>query len=107
MNMPVTQQSQPPSTVQSPPAQTAQLIDELRRAIRVRHYSIRTEHAYTEWTERFMRHYSGRQPQDMGEVEINRYLSFLATDCNVAASTQNQALSALLFFYIPCGEPGW
>ena len=68
------QQIAPPlaASGQAQPAQAPTLIEELRRAIRVRHYSIRTEHTYTEWTERFMRHYPGRPPQDMGEVEINR-----------------------------------
>ena len=75
------------------------LLDQLRRAIRVRHYSIRTEHAYVDWTKRYVHYHALKHPKDMGAAEIEQFLSHLASDCNVAASTQNQALSALVFLY--------
>ena len=75
------------------------LIAQLRREIQVRHYSIRTEHTYVEWVCRFVRFHNLRHPQEMGAAEINAFLSHLATDADVAASTQNQALCALVFLY--------
>jgi integron integrase len=67
--------------------------------VRQRHYSPRTERAYVHWIRRFILYHGKRHPDDMGEAEITRYLSSLASDGGVAASTQNQALSALLFLY--------
>ena len=75
------------------------MLDELRREIRVRHYSIRTEHAYADWVKRYVLFHDKRHPKDMGAVEINQFLSYLATDLNVAASTQNQACCAMVFLY--------
>lgn len=75
------------------------LLEQLRDAVRVRHYSIRTEKAYVQWVKRFLSFYKMLNPQDLGEQEINRFLSFLATRENVSAATQNQALSALVFFF--------
>ena len=75
------------------------LLDRVRRAIRARHYSPRTERAYVGWIERFIRFHRMRHPAEMGEREITRFLSWLATERRVSASTQNQALSALLFLY--------
>ena len=75
------------------------LLDQLREQIRVRHYSIRTEHTYTDWVVRYVRFHSMRHPNDMGAAEINAFLSHLACDRNVAARTQNQALCALVFLY--------
>ncbi len=75
------------------------LLDRLRSALRARHYSLRTEEAYVHWTRRFVLFHGKRHPDDMSEPEINTFLSSLATDRRVAASTQNQALSALLFLY--------
>jgi len=75
------------------------LLDRLSRALRVRHYSIRTEEAYVQWVRRFILFHHKRHPKDMGEAEITAFLSHLAVDRNVAASTQNQALSAILFLY--------
>ena len=69
------------------------LLDQLRSEIRVRHYSIRTEHAYVDWLRRYILFHGKRHPREMGAVEINKFLSYLATDLNVAASTQGQALS--------------
>ncbi|HEX9191605.1 MAG TPA: phage integrase N-terminal SAM-like domain-containing protein, partial [Candidatus Deferrimicrobiaceae bacterium] len=70
--------------------------DELRR----RHYSNRTEEAYIGWIRRFVQFHRYRHPLDMGEAEVKSFLSNLATHRKVAASTQNQALAALLFLYV-------
>jgi integron integrase len=75
------------------------LLDEVRNVIRLKHYSIRTEQAYCDWIKRFILFSGKRHPSDMGEMEVTAFLSHLATDLNVAASTQNQALSAILFLY--------
>ena len=75
------------------------LLDQLRREIRVRHYSIRTERSYSDWVRRFILFHNKRHPNEMGADEINRFLSHLASDRNVAAGTQNQALCAIVFFY--------
>jgi site-specific recombinase XerD len=71
----------------------------VRQAIRARHYSYKTEKAYIHWIRRFTRFYNEHHPAEMGEVEIGRFLSSLASDSHVSASTQNQALNALLFLY--------
>src|SRR6266436_6932333 len=83
------------------PAETAQprLLDRVRTALRSRHYSRRTEEAYVAWIRRYILFHGKRHPMEMGAPEITRFLSFLAVDGKVAASTQNQALSALLFLY--------
>ena len=75
------------------------LLDQLRARIRAKHYSIRTEDAYVDWTRRFILHFDKRHPRDMGSVEVEQFLSDLAVRGNVSASTQNQAKSALLFLY--------
>ena len=75
------------------------LLDRVREALSVRHYSYRTEEAYAGWVRRFIVFHSMRHPAEMGDVEINAFLSHLAVDCHVAAATQNQALAALLFLY--------
>jgi integron integrase len=77
----------------------SQLLTEMRTALRARHYSPRTERAYCLWVRRFIRFHGLRHPAQMGEPEINSFLSHLATEANVSASTQTQALSALLFLY--------
>lgn len=74
-------------------------MDEVRSAIRVRHYSIRTEQAYVHWIAAFIRFNAMRHPRDLGAREVSAYLSYLATERDVAAFTQQQALSALLFLY--------
>jgi len=81
------------------PAPPPKLLDRLRHACRVRHYSIRTEDAYHDWCRRFILFHHTRHPADMGAAEINQFLTHLAVDGNVSASTQNQAFSALLFLY--------
>jgi len=84
----------------SPPAvRPPRLLDRVRQAIRVRHYSRRTEKAYVAWTRRYILFHGKRHPSEMGAAEITQYLSSLAVQGHVAGSTQNQALSALLFLY--------
>ena len=75
------------------------LIDRVREAIRSRHYSRRTEKTYWFWIRFFIRYHGMRHPSEMGGAEVQAFLSWLATERNVAAATQNQALSALLFLY--------
>jgi len=75
------------------------LLDQLREALRSRHYSRRTEESYCHWVRRYIFHHRLRHPAEMGELEINAFLSHLAARENVSASTQNQALCALLFLY--------
>jgi integron integrase len=75
------------------------LVDRLREAIRSRHYSRRTEQAYWYWIRYFIFFHGKRHPAEMGAAEVSGFLSWLATERNVAAATQNQALSALLFLY--------
>jgi len=75
------------------------LLDRVRDAIRRKHYSIRTEEAYVSWIKRYIFFHNKRHPKDMGAAEIEAFLTHLAVNQHVAASTQNQALSALLFLY--------
>ncbi len=75
------------------------LLDRVRECCRVRHYSIRTERAYVGWIRRFIRANGKRHPREMGGEEVSAFLTHLAAHGHVAASTQNQALSALLFLY--------
>ena len=75
------------------------LLDQLRDAIRVRNYSIRTEQAYSMWTKRFIRFHQLKHPAEMGDLEVVAFLTHLAVNRNVAANTQNQALNALVFLY--------
>jgi integron integrase len=75
------------------------LLDQVRDKIRLKHYSIRTEQAYTDWVKRFVLFHKKRHPSDMGAVEVEQFLTHLAVEGNVSASTQNQAKSALLFLY--------
>ncbi len=75
------------------------LLDRIRAALRTRHYSPRTEEAYVAWIRRYIFFHGKRHPAAMGAPEITRFLSSLAVDGHVAASTQNQALSTLLFMY--------
>lgn len=75
------------------------LLDQVRARIRVMHYSIRTEQAYVDWTRRFILFHHKRHPRDMGKAELEAFLSYLAVERRVSASTQSQAKSALLFLY--------
>lgn len=75
------------------------LMDQVRAACARRHYSRRTTKSYSNWILRFIRFHGRRHPSEMGEAEVTAFLNFLATEREVAASTQNQALAALLFLY--------
>jgi integron integrase len=80
-------------------ASSPKLLDRVRWHLRAKHYSIRTEEAYVDWIRRFVLFHGKRHPKEMGEAEISEFLSHLAVEKNVSASTQNQAFSALLFLY--------
>jgi integron integrase len=80
-------------------ADPPKLLDRVREAIRVRHYSRRTEDAYVGWIRRYILYHGKKHPAAMGAEEVNAFLSFLAVSENVGASTQAQALSALVFLY--------
>jgi len=75
------------------------LMDQVRKRLRVKHYSIRTEQAYTDWIKRFILFHGKRHPETLGAEEIEGFLTHLAVQGKVAAATQNQAKSALLFLY--------
>jgi integron integrase len=77
----------------------SKLLGEMRDLIRRKHYSIRTEQAYLDWVKRYILFHGKRHPQEMGEAQIVAFLNHLAVQRNVAASTQNQALNALVFLY--------
>lgn len=87
--------------MQTTPAVNAEpkLLDQVAARIRTKHYSRRTEQAYLDWIKRYIFHHGKRHPKEMGAVEVEDFLSFLAVSRNVSASTQNQAKSALLFLY--------
>lgn len=80
-------------------ANEPKLLDIVRGKIRLKHYSIRTEQAYVDWIKRYILHFNKRHPKDLGANEVERFLTYLAVEGRVAASTQNQAKSALLFLY--------
>jgi integron integrase len=75
------------------------LLDVMRRVIRTRQYSYRTERAYLQWVRRFIRFHGRRHPRDLGKSEVEAFLGYLAVERHVAAATQNQALNAILFLY--------
>lgn len=93
--MPLSRPSGSPSIPPNPP----RLLDRVRQAIRVRHYSPRTETAYVHWIRRFILFHRKRHPDQLGAEAVGEFLTHLATAAAVSASTQNQALSALLFLY--------
>ncbi len=80
------------------PDRPPRLLDQVRGVMRARHYSLRTERAYLGWIRRFIRYHGNRHPNTMGEIEIGAFLTKMAED-KVSASTQNQALAALLLLY--------
>jgi len=86
-------------TEDAPGSRRPRLLDVVRARIRAKHYSPRTEEAYVGWIRRFVRFHRGRHPRELGEAEVTAFLSSLAIEGRVAASTQNQALSALIFLY--------
>jgi integron integrase len=75
------------------------LLDQVRDVLRRKHYSLRTEQSYVDWIKRFILFHGKRHPAEMGKVDVTAFLTYLAVQRNVAASTQNQALSAILFLY--------
>jgi integron integrase len=79
--------------------QEKKLLEQVRDAIRIKHYSLRTEKTYVEWIRRFILFHNKRHPKDMGTDEIQAFIAYLATQRTVSASTQNQALSAVMFLY--------
>ena len=81
-------------------AERDRLIPAARRVMRTRHFSRLTEEAYVRWIVRYVRFHGRRHPRTLGEREMREFLSHLAIDQNVAASTQSQALAALLFLYV-------
>lgn len=81
------------------PQRKSAFLEKVREAIRVRHYSVRTEECYVEWVRRFILFHGKRHPVEMGASEVGEFLSYLALHRNVSASTQNQALNALVFLY--------
>lgn len=83
------------------------LLERVSMAIRARHYSRRTEEAYVFWIRKFILFHQKRHPSEMGAPEVSAFLGWLATDRGVAASTQNQALSALLFMYRDVCGSSW
>ena len=87
----------PPTTAAV--ASSPKLLDRVRWHLRVKHYSIRTEQAYVDWIRRYILFHRKRHPNDMSEREITEFLTHLAVEKRVAASTQNQAFAALLFLY--------
>jgi integron integrase len=88
-----------PPAPSAPSTRPPKLLDRVRWHLRVKRYSIRTEQAYLDWIRRFIVFHQKRHPAEMGEEEIATFLSHLAIEGRVAASTQNQAFSALLFLY--------
>jgi len=77
----------------------SQFLNSIREKIRIKHYSYKTEKAYVDWAERFIRFHKLRHPAEMGLDEVEKFISHLAIERHVSASTQNQALHALLFMY--------
>ena len=88
-----------PKVSEESPPDKPKLMDQMRDVLRRRHYSIRTEQSYVDWVRRFILFHNKRHPSEMAEREVIAFLTSLARDGKVAASTQNQALSALLFLY--------
>ena len=91
------------------PGKPKKLLEQVRDILRLKHYSLRTERTYCDWIERFIRFHGKRHPREMGEPEVAEFLTHLAREGNVAAATQQQALSALLFLYkhLLKTEIGW
>ena len=86
-----------PSTPAAPPA--PRLLDQVRSRIRVLHYALRAEQSYVGWIKRYIKHFDKRHPRELSAAHVEAFLSYLAIERDVAASTQNQAKAALLFLY--------
>ena len=87
------------TTLNIPTSNEPKLLDIVRGKIRLKHYSIRTEQAYTDWIKRYILYFDKQHPKDLGAAEVEAFLTHLAVARNVSANTQNQAKSALLFLY--------
>ena len=81
------------------PAQPPKLLDQVRERLRTLHYSLRTEQSYVNWIKRFIVHHGKRHPREIGAGEVQAFLTHLAVVRHVSASTQNQALAALLRYF--------
>jgi integron integrase len=108
-DQPTVQHHDSPNAVPAGASGRPKLLDQVRDAIRTRHYSYRTEEAYVGWIRRFILFHGKRHPAEMGKQEIEQFLTALAVKRRVASSTQNQALAAILFLYkeVLGQDPGW
>lgn len=75
------------------------LLDIVRDTIRMKHYSFRTEQVYIGWIKRYILYHDKKHPREMGKIEIEQFLTFLAVESKVSATTQNQAFNSILFLY--------
>lgn len=107
--LPLYQQVETPFYISPTMVSKSRLLDQVREKIRLKHYSIRTEQAYLDWIKRFILFHGKRHPENMGNAEVEQFLTHLAVERNVAASTQNQALNAIVFLYkeVLGQELGW
>ena len=96
MNLPLRSST---SSLESPPLPPPKLLEQLRIHLRTRHYSIRAEQTYIDWARRFILFHGKRHPRDMGAAEVEAFLSYLAVERKVSASTQNQAKAVLVYLY--------
>jgi len=78
---------------------SARLMDQVREVLRFHHYAYNTEKSYVSWILKFIRFHNKKHPKDMGKTEVEAFLSHLAINRNVSASTQNQAFNAIVFLY--------
>jgi integron integrase len=93
------QETQPHGQNNTSDPKPKKLLDQVREALRTKHYSYRTEQTYVDWIKRYIIFHKKQHPKDLGVEEIREFIAYLATDRKVATSTQNQALSAILFLY--------
>ena len=102
----LTRPQQTPHVVSSPAGGSQpKLLDRVKQAIQTRHYSPRTEEAYVHWIRRYILFHGKKHPSTMGAPDVSTFLTWLAVERQVSASTQNQALSAVLFLYKLRGAP--
>ena len=85
--------------IRSQTEQLPKLLDQVKAELRIRHYSLRTEKSYLQWIRKYIYFHGKKHPKEMGEKEISHFLSYLAVEKKVSASTQNQALCAIVFLY--------
>ena len=75
------------------------LLEQMSNVMRIKHYSLKTEKSYIQWVRRYIYFHNKQHPDEMGTLEVKQFLNYLAVEQNVAASTQNQALNAIVFLY--------